>query len=88
MPLPAVEVSTEQCTPTNDGFEGLAEQDFALTTSHLTAFKLVFGLKSLFLRVNVMFIGFLFYIWCFGSIFMLKNKAYIVNISIVIHAHA
>ena len=62
MPLPAVEVSTEQCTPLAVGFEGLAEQDFALTPSLLTFFTLLYAIRALCTSGKLLFSGLLR--WC------------------------
>lgn len=78
MPLPAVEVSTEQCTPTGAGFEVWTEEDFALTTSQLTFFKLPLLVKSLYTSVKDIVCGLWFFLCCFLSIFLLKKKGYAV----------
>lgn len=81
MPLPAVEVSTEQCTPTSAGFEGWTEQDFALTASQLTFFKLPLLVKSLYISVKDIICSLWFFLRGFFSIFLLKKKGYVVCVT-------
>ncbi|VVT52777.1 hypothetical protein UYSO10_4308 [Kosakonia radicincitans] len=46
-----MEVSTEQCTPTPASFEGLAEEDFAVTFSLINVFLTVFFYFTLVLKL-------------------------------------
>jgi hypothetical protein len=74
VPLPAVEVSTEQCTPTGAGFEGWTEEDFALTTSQLTFFKLPLLVKSLYTSVKDYCLWFMVLLVLFFGDFSAKKE--------------